>query len=84
MSASPAGAVTVHVCLAWRDRDHWDAYAKRPCRICHLPTNLRDAAGAAAHTRCIESAIEAKVADFARGLIAAETPSTRPIREVTS
>ncbi len=84
MTGSPSGAVTIRVCLTWQDRGHWDARAQRPCRICRQPTNLRDTAGAAAHKRCIEDAIEAKVAEFARRLIAAETTPIHATREVSS
>lgn len=69
---SSGGAASVQITLHWSDRGHWDPRIQRACRVCRRPTNLRDIRGAAAHKRCIEGAIEAKVAAFAQSLIEAE------------
>lgn len=40
--------------LDWRHPRHYDAGMERPCRLCKMPTPLRDDRGRPAHKVCAE------------------------------
>jgi hypothetical protein len=60
MAAGEVLMVTGRVRLDWSDPIHWEHDVLADCRVCHSPTQSRDAQERPAHQSCVETELAAE------------------------